>query len=152
VNLDLQAVPYDDDLAAVLIDEIQLDLASRYGGPDETPVDPSAFVQPAGVFLLAYADGELIGCAGLRRFDRATVELKRMYIRAPYRRQGHARRLLAGVEDRARWMGYQRLVLETGLAQPEAIALYESAGYLPVPGFGHYADQPLSRSYGKDLG
>jgi hypothetical protein len=42
-------------------------------------------------------------------------------------------------------------VLETGLAQPEAIALYTSAGYLPVPGFGHYKDAPLSRSFARDL-
>jgi hypothetical protein len=43
------------------------------------------------------------------------------------------------------------VVLETGLAQPEAIALYASAGYLPVEGFGHYRDAPLSRSFAKDL-
>ena len=43
------------------------------------------------------------------------------------------------------------MILETGLAQPEAIALYARAGYLPVPGFGHYRDAPLSRSFAKDL-
>jgi hypothetical protein len=42
-------------------------------------------------------------------------------------------------------------VLETGLAQPEAIALYESAGYLPIEGFGHYRDEPSSRSFAKEL-
>ena len=48
-------------------------------------------------------------------------------------------------------LGYRRLALETGLAQPEAIALYESAGYQPLPGFGHYAGDELSRAYVKDL-
>jgi len=46
---------------------------------------------------------------------------------------------------------YRALVLETGLGQPEAIALYESAGHEPVPAFGYYADSPLSRAYGKTL-
>ena len=36
-------------------------------------------------------------------------------------------------------------MLETGIAQPEAIALYESSGYVHVPGFGYYRDSPLSR-------
>jgi hypothetical protein len=43
------------------------------------------------------------------------------------------------------------VVLETGLAQPEAIALYTSAGYTPIAGFGHYKDAPLSRSFARDL-
>ena len=40
-------------------------------------------------------------------------------------------------------------MLETGTVQPEAIGLYESSGYRPIEGFGYYAGQPLSRSYGK---
>ena len=74
-----------------------------------------------------------------------------MYVRSAHRRRGHATRLLTAVEDRAREMGYRQLVLETGLEQPEAIALYESAGYVAVPAFGYYAAEPNSRSYGKDL-
>jgi hypothetical protein len=41
--------------------------------------------------------------------------------------------------------------LETGLAQPEAMALYERHGYEPIEGFGDYAGSPLSRSYARDL-
>lgn len=151
IELEIEEVAYDADLAKQLIDEIQLDLTERYGGPDETPVDAAAFAPPHGSFLLAYADADLVGCAGLRRRTAAVVELKRMYVRSEHRRRGHARRLLAAVEDRARAMGYRQLVLETGLEQPEAIGLYESAGYVSVPAFGYYADEPNSRSYGKDL-
>ena len=50
-----------------------------------------------------------------------------------------------------RALGYRRLVLETGTEQPEAIALYEREGYRPTEGFGHYADEPGSRYYAKDL-
>ena len=48
--------------------------------------------------------------------------------------------------------GAAAMVLETGLRQPEAIALYESSGYTPVAGFGYYKDAPLSRCFGKRLG
>jgi GNAT superfamily N-acetyltransferase len=80
-----------------------------------------------------------------------TVEVKRMFVRTEHRRKGHARRLLAALEDRARAQGFRRVLLETGLVQPEAIALYKSAGYAPVEGFGHYKDSPLSRSFARDL-
>jgi hypothetical protein len=43
------------------------------------------------------------------------------------------------------------MVLETGLAQPEAIALYVSSGYTPIPGFGFYKDAPLARCFARRL-
>ena len=64
---------------------------------------------------------------------------------------GVARRMLAHLEATAAESGYDALVLETGLRQPEAIALYESSGYVPVPGFGYHRDLPLSRCYGRPL-
>ena len=48
-------------------------------------------------------------------------------------------------------LGYRALVLETGLRQPEAIALYESAGYTTIPNFGFYKESPLSVCYRKEL-
>ena len=147
----LEAVAFDSDVAATLVAEVQQEYVRRYGGHDETPVDPTEFAPPGGTFLIAQYGAVTIGCAGMRRHDVNTVEVKRMFVRAEHRRRGHARRLLRALEDLAREQGYQRVVLETGLAQPEAIALYASAGYLPVEGFGHYRDAPLSRSFAKDL-
>jgi GNAT superfamily N-acetyltransferase len=147
----LEAVPFDSDVAATLVAEVQQEYVRRYGGHDETPVDPDEFAPPDGTFLVARYGAVTIGCAGMRRHDANTVEVKRMFVRAEHRRRGHARRLLRALEDLAREQGYRRVVLETGLAQPEAISLYASAGYLPVEGFGHYRDAPLSRSFAKDL-
>ena len=61
------------------------------------------------------------------------------------------RLVLAHLERTAAESGVRAMVLETGAAQPEAIALYTSSGYEPVPGFGHYRDSPLSRCFGKVL-
>ena len=74
-----------------------------------------------------------------------------MYIRSTFRGRGWARELLALVEDEARALGMTRLILETGLAQPEAMSLYESSGYALIPGFGHYRDEPDNRCYAKVL-
>ena len=59
--------------------------------------------------------------------------------------------MLAELERTAAAAGHEVVVLETGTEQPEAMALYVSAGYHPIDGFGHYAGQPLSRAFRKQL-
>jgi hypothetical protein len=43
------------------------------------------------------------------------------------------------------------MILETGLPQPEGIALYESSGYAAIPGFGYYKDFPDNRCFARRL-
>lgn len=147
----LERVRYDSPLAQQLIEELQEEYVVRYGGPDETPVDPGEFDPPGGSFLLAHRDGVLVGCAGMRRRSAGEVEVKRMLIRREYRGRGYARELLTLVEDQARALGYSRVLVETGGAQPEAMGLYESSGYERIPGFGHYRNEPQNRCYAKTL-
>ena len=151
IGLRLRTVPLDGPEALLLIGELQQEYVARYGGPDETPVNPRSFDPPEGAFLVAELDGDLAGCAGLRRHDPEIAELKRMYVRATHRRRGLARVLLNAVEEQARELGYRQLILETGSAQPEALALYQSSGYEPLANFGHYQDSGLDRSFVKDL-
>ena len=92
----------------------------------------------------------MIGCAGWRRHG-ADAELKRMFIAKAARGRGLGRRLLATIEDSAREAGCQRLILETGDRQPEAVALYESAGYVRIEDFGYYADHEGVLSFAKPL-
>lgn len=74
-----------------------------------------------------------------------------MYVTPEARGLGLARRILAALEDDARAAGRSRMVLETGLKQPEAIALYASSGYTPCNKFGHYRFEELSRCFAKAL-
>lgn len=147
----LERVRYDSVLAQQLIEELQEEYVLRYGGPDETPVDPGEFEPPRGSFLLAYRDGVLVGCAGMRARSESDVEVKRMFVRRPFRGRGYARELLTLVEEEARSLGYSRVLMETGGAQPEAMGLYESSGYKRIPGFGHYRNEPQNRCYAKTL-
>src|SRR5512144_2190396 len=85
-------------------------------------------------------------------FGRSAVtEIKRMYVAPPSRRSGLATQLLGHLEATAREAGAEAMVLETGIEQPEAIALYLSSGYTPVEGFGYYKWSSKSRYYGKPL-
>ncbi|MEQ8806848.1 MAG: GNAT family N-acetyltransferase [Rhodospirillales bacterium] len=80
-------------------------------------------------FWVAEIDGTVAGMVGLERLENGEVEVRRMYVAAEFRRRGIGRTLLAHAEDRARDMGYTRIVLSTSALQPQAKALYEVSGY-----------------------
>jgi GNAT superfamily N-acetyltransferase len=151
VSLELRPAAYDDVVAAGLVEQIQQEYVVRYGGRDDAPVDPGEFSPPRGLFLLALLDGTAVGCGGWRDLGDGRVEVKRMFTAPAARGRGVARALLAELERTAAAAGHTGVVLETGLAQPEAMTLYASAGYDPIDGFGHYAGRPLSRAFGKRL-
>jgi GNAT superfamily N-acetyltransferase len=146
---------YDSPNARLLVEAVQAEYVVRYGGPDSTPVDPSEFAPPAGQFVIGYLDETAVAMGGLRRHhggaNAVEVEIKRMYVAPSARRLGLARLVLSALEERAVALGATRIVLETGQRQPEAITLYQSAGYEPIDGFGHYRDAPLSLSFAKRL-
>lgn len=145
----LEQRPYTDADVQALVAQVQQEYVVRYGGPDRAAVDPAEFAPPNGIFLVGLIDGEPVAMGGWRRMTATRAELKRMYVAAPARRRGLARQILTELEARAAAAGIVELVLNTGLEQPEAVALYEAAGYRPVRGFGYYADAPRALFYGK---
>lgn len=149
--MEIAVTAYDHPDAVALITQVQQEYVVRYGGEDGTPVEPAEFAPPRGLFLVAYVDGTPAACGGWRAHE-TDVELKRMYVTPAFRGRGLARAVLAELERRAVTAGYRRVVLETGSKQPEAIALYESSGYVPVPRFGFYADAPGAVHLGKVVG
>jgi GNAT superfamily N-acetyltransferase len=152
-DLELRPEPYDGTAAQALVAQVQAEYVERYGGPDETVLDPAEFVPPRGAFFVGYLDGVAVVCGGWRSLARwpETAEIKRMFVAAAYRRQGLARVLLDHIEASAREAGHRRIWLETGLNQPEAMELYRTSGYVPIDGYGHYKDAPLARPMGKSL-
>jgi GNAT superfamily N-acetyltransferase len=150
-DMELRTVALEHPDARQLIAAVQLEYVDRYGGEDGSPVDPIEFAPPQGTFLVGYLDGAAVASGGWRRRDGATVEIKRMYVVPAARRRGYACVMLAELERSAAAAGYREVVLESGAAQPEALRLYESCGYLLVEPFGHYRCAPSSRHYGKSL-
>lgn len=149
----IRRVRYDALVAQALVTEAMAELGMRYGGHgDATPVQPGNFEPPHGAFLVAYVDGEPVGCVGWRSHgEQRAAELKRMFTVPSARRLGIARQLLTAVEDSARACGRTRVILECGDRQPEAIKLYESAGYQRIDDFGYYRYAPEVVSLGRDL-
>ena len=156
-ELEIRRVGYGQPDALRLIEEVQGEYVARYGTRDQTPLEHAMFEPPAGSFFVGYLLGEAVATGAWRRSEvsafgtTAVAEIKRMYVAPHARGTGVARRMLAHLESTAAAAGFEALVLETGLRQPEAMALYETSGYEPVPGYGYYRDMPHSRCYGKPL-
>jgi putative acetyltransferase len=95
-------------------------------------------------FLVARVPDRVAGFGAVVRHSAEFGEIKRMYVDPAMRGMKLGQSILAALEDRARAEGLPCLRLETGVKQPEAIALYRSAGYEEIPAFGDYQSDPLS--------
>ncbi|MEV0175734.1 GNAT family N-acetyltransferase [Streptomyces sp. NPDC050803] len=156
----IRRVSFDHPDAVKLDAEVQAEYHERYGdGGDATELAPADFDPPNGVYLIAYDELDRpVATGGWRRQDHngegnedGDAELKRMFVIKEMRGLGLARRILAALEDDARAAGRTRMVLETGMEQPEAIGLYTSSGYEPCTKFGYYRFHELSRCFAKAL-
>ena len=144
-------VAADSSEARALIELLDADLQRRYPGAVIHGLRPDEAQDPRLSFFVARDGGEAVGCAALRELGPHTGEVKRMFVRDGYRGRGIARRLIDALETRGRELGYDTLRVETGEGQPEAINLYQSAGYTPIPPFGEYAGNSYSRCFEKRL-
>lgn len=159
-SLLLTPVGYDHPAVVDLVARVQAEYVERYGSEDASPIDLAEFAGPDGLFLLGTVGGpggEPVATGAWRRTSVEALggtriaEIKRMYVVPDHRGRGLSRLVLAELERTAAAAGYDTLVLETGLKQPEAIALYLSAGYQQIPGFGYYCGSELSRCFGKRI-
>jgi GNAT superfamily N-acetyltransferase len=154
----IEQVRFADPESQALVADVQAEYTVLYGSPDDTPLEEGILDPPRGAFFLAYVDGVPLAMGGWRlRSDvhpwglAQAAEIKRMYVAPAARRRGLARAVLAHLEGTAREAGADVMVLETGTAQPEAIAMYVAEGYSPIEKFGHYVWSPRQRCFGKPL-
>jgi GNAT superfamily N-acetyltransferase len=135
--------PVARGLVAAMEDEID-----RVFGPPAMPTTatPEQLSLPDGAYVVVYEDGRPVAGGGLKRLGPEVCEVKRMYVEPPARSRGHARRLLAALEQAARELGYARVRLDCSARQRHAIALYRSAGYREIP---DYNDNPLAGYWGE---
>ena len=141
----------DSDDARTLIAELEAYLIplsppeSRHGYSIEKLINEDV------PFFIIRANGTPVGCGGVKLFGTDYGEIKRMYVRPEFRGLGFAKLMLNHLAEYARNHGITKLRLETGIAQREAIALYERSGFRSIPPFGEYKPDPLSRFYEKQI-
>jgi len=137
--------------ARALIGELDEYLLDLYPPETNYLLDVEALAAPDVRFFLAYLDGQAAGCAALRRLDADSGEVKRMYVRPEARGRGIGALLLAALDREARAQHLSALYLETGALRPEALGLFERAGFVRCGVFGEYRDDPRSLFYRKAL-
>ena len=127
-----------------LIAALNAELAGLYPEPGATHFRIDAHeVQPGrGTFVIASLGPTPVGCGALRRIEDGVGELKRMFVVPDKRGCGIGRAVLQALEAEATRLGMTRLVLETGVRQTAAIALYQRAGFTRVPPYGEYTASP----------
>ena len=134
--------PLAADESQRLIAELNADLLSA-APPDERQffdLTDDQVSKGSGQFVLAWLDGEPVGCGAFRLIDSGTAEIKRMFVRPSARGNRIGAALLHDLETRAAAAGATRLALETSARLTEALALYRAAGFSPCECWGEYAD------------
>ncbi len=101
--------------------------------------------------VVAYKNGEPVGCGAIKQYDENTMEVKRMFVPESFRSQGIASMVLLELEKWAKELNYTKCILETGEKQPEAIHLYHKNNYKIIPNYGQYADVESSVCFEKSL-
>lgn len=121
-----------------LVALLDQDLKKR-DGDDHAFYDQFNKVDAIKHAIIAYADNKPVGCGAIKVYDFDTWELKRMFVHPASRGRGIATAVLIELERWAQELNCKKLILETGLAQPEAIALYKRNNYSLMPNYGQYA-------------
>jgi putative acetyltransferase len=107
---------------------------------------PEALAQPGVRFVGIHEAGQLIACGGVKLMhdEQAYGEIKRVFVLPEHRGKGLAGVIMAALETQLRREQYPLARLETGISQPEALALYRKLGYVERAPFGAYLPDPLS--------
>ncbi len=126
-------------------------MAALYPAESNHMLDIASLQRPEVTFLVARVDGRALGCGAVVSSGEGWAEIKRMFVSPSARGLKLGRRLLERLEAVARANGEKLLRLETGAKQPEALALYRSAGFVEIGPFGAYRPDPLSLFMEKTL-
>jgi len=93
---------------------------------------PGKYALPEGALLLAFLDGQAAGCIALRKVSEDIAEMKRLYVRKPYRGYGLGRQLAQMIIDKAKSLGYSSIRLDTVPSMQAAQHLYSALGFYDI--------------------
>jgi putative acetyltransferase len=143
--------PRQDDVIALIRQSDAL-MQSLYPADSNHLVDIDALGRPAVHLFVAREEGQALGCGAFVLGADGQAEMKRVFVAPAARGKGVARAIMEALEREAAMLGVTLMQLETGIRQPEAIALYRRFGYAERGPFGAYKPDPLSLFMEKRLG
>jgi len=141
--------PHQDEIAALLRQSDAV--AALYPGAFRRAITPASLDTPEISLFVARIAGHAIGCFALLDRGDGTAEIKRMIVDEAHRGSGAGAALLAALEAEAAQRGIYTLLLEVGIRNEAAYALYCRAGFTPCAAFAPYKADPISRFLAKPV-
>ena len=138
--------------ARALITELEGELSRHYPAASRHGYSVQKLIDQGVAFFVTRYDTAPAGCGGIQLFGTEYGELKRMYVRPQFRGLGLGQLMLSRLETYAREHEIGLVRLETGIYQEAAIRMYERSGYVRIPPFPPYFDDPVSRCYERRIG
>jgi putative acetyltransferase len=137
--MDITIIRTDSDNVhfKALINLLDAELENRYGDEQRFFSQFNSVVTVKHV-AIALSGDEPVGCGAIKEYEPGTTEVKRMFVMPEFRGKGIAALLLTELEKWAKELGYVHTILQTGMAQPEAVALYTKQGYHGIENYGQY--------------
>jgi putative acetyltransferase len=115
---------------------LQVDLCFQ-GFETELAGLPGRYSPPLGAILLARVGANVAGCVAMRPLEPGVCEMKRLWIREPFRRCGAGALLVDAIIERAGVAGHGRMRLDTLPRMQRALALYGARGFREIPAYYH---------------
>jgi len=133
-----------------LVTELDKDLAVR-DGDDHAFYSQFNKIDTIKHVIVARIGDDVVGCGAIKSYDDSTMEVKRMFTDPSFRGKGIAAIILNELENWSRELKMKRCILETGIKQHEAIALYKKCDYVIIPNYGQYEGVENSFCFEKQL-
>jgi GNAT superfamily N-acetyltransferase len=146
-----RVIPKDNVEALELIGELDKELLQRYPASSIHTLDLDKITNESGLFFIGYISEIPVACCSLYEIEKYVGEIKRVFVKQQYRRKGISEFMMKYLEEQAVNGGFKFLRVETGLKQPEAIALYKKLGYYDIEKYGEYINDPDSVCMEKGL-
>ena len=96
---------------------------------------PAPYAPPDGCLLLALDEASSVGCIALKKLGDNICEMKRLFVRSGYRKQGYGKLLAEEIIKQARFLNYEKMRLDTLNVLKQAMHLYESLGFKKIDAY-----------------
>ena len=108
-------------------------------------------IQSLKYVLVVYVNDIPVGCGAIKPLNTSSMEIKRMYVSPKTRGKGIATKILKELESWTKELNYTSCILETGIRQTEAVALYKKCNYNIIPNYGQYIGVKNSLCFKKEV-
>jgi putative acetyltransferase len=133
-----------------LVKALDLDLRIR-DGEDHAFFAQFNKIDMIKYVVVAFENEVAVACGAIKEYSAKVMEVKRMYVKEDKRGKGIASLVLQDLEKWCIELKFEKCILETGLAQPEAISLYTKNNYQRIPNYGQYEQVETSVCFEKRL-